>query len=200
MRSGFRRRREQKQWADAIKGSPADLQRTTAPMWLSGAAVAKHAPNKNRAVKLLEYLVSDEARRSAPEANYEYPVKGRRRHSRSTDPPNSGGLKIDSSRSPRSSPTARGCQRNWSTRSASTTDGRMASPRMPFRYDHGSNGFRTEPEGQRSGATPGSAMAGFTRPSASPAFSRPVFRGAARLARAGRISSPPSCRLPCVIR
>jgi iron(III) transport system substrate-binding protein len=42
---------------------------------ISGAAVAKHAPNKDNAVKLLEYLVSDTAQSMYAKANYEYPVK-----------------------------------------------------------------------------------------------------------------------------
>lgn len=42
---------------------------------ISGAALAKHAPNKANAVQLLEYLVSDEAQSLYAKANYEYPVK-----------------------------------------------------------------------------------------------------------------------------
>ncbi|MGE4370323.1 MAG: Fe(3+) ABC transporter substrate-binding protein [Burkholderiaceae bacterium] len=42
---------------------------------ISGAAVAKHAPNKQAAVQLLEYLVSDKAQSMYAKANYEYPVK-----------------------------------------------------------------------------------------------------------------------------
>ena len=42
---------------------------------ISGAAVAKHAPNRDQAVKLLEYLVSDKAQSMYARANYEYPVK-----------------------------------------------------------------------------------------------------------------------------
>lgn len=42
---------------------------------VSGAAVAKYAPNKDNAVKLLEFLVSDEAQAIYAKANYEYPVK-----------------------------------------------------------------------------------------------------------------------------
>ena len=42
---------------------------------ISGAAVAKHAPNRENAVKLLEYLVSDKAQSMYARANYEYPVK-----------------------------------------------------------------------------------------------------------------------------
>ncbi|MFA5682988.1 MAG: Fe(3+) ABC transporter substrate-binding protein [Lysobacteraceae bacterium] len=42
---------------------------------ISGAAVALHAPHRDNAVKLLEYLVSDEAQSLYAKANYEYPVK-----------------------------------------------------------------------------------------------------------------------------
>ncbi|QDQ87321.1 Fe(3+) ABC transporter substrate-binding protein [Alcaligenaceae bacterium SJ-26] len=42
---------------------------------VSGAAVARHAPNKAEAVQLLEYLVSDKAQQLYAGANYEYPVK-----------------------------------------------------------------------------------------------------------------------------
>ncbi len=42
---------------------------------ISGAAVAKHSPNREQAVQLLEYLVSDKAQSMYAKANYEYPVK-----------------------------------------------------------------------------------------------------------------------------
>ena len=42
---------------------------------VSGAAIARYAPNRDAAVKLLEYLVSDEAQKIYAEANFEYPVK-----------------------------------------------------------------------------------------------------------------------------
>ena len=42
---------------------------------ISGAVVAKNAPNRDEAVKLLEYLVSDEAQGLYAKADYEYPVK-----------------------------------------------------------------------------------------------------------------------------
>jgi iron(III) transport system substrate-binding protein len=41
---------------------------------ISGGAVAKHAPNKEAAVKFLEYLVSPQAQRYFAEGNSEYPV------------------------------------------------------------------------------------------------------------------------------
>jgi iron(III) transport system substrate-binding protein len=42
---------------------------------VSGAGVTKHAKNRDNAIKLLEYLVSEEAQRWYAEANYEYPVR-----------------------------------------------------------------------------------------------------------------------------
>ena len=42
---------------------------------ISGASVAKHAPNKDNAVKLLEYLVSEKAQGMYANANYEYPIR-----------------------------------------------------------------------------------------------------------------------------
>ena len=42
---------------------------------VSGAGVARHAPNKENAVALLEFLVSDEIQQWYAEVNNEYPVK-----------------------------------------------------------------------------------------------------------------------------
>jgi iron(III) transport system substrate-binding protein len=42
---------------------------------VSGAGVTRHAPNLANAVRLLEFLVSDEAQRLYAEGNQEYPVK-----------------------------------------------------------------------------------------------------------------------------
>ena len=69
---------EQHQWGEAIRvvrptfASAAD---GGTHVNISGAAVARHAPNRDNAVKLLEYLVSDEAQSLYARANYEYPVK-----------------------------------------------------------------------------------------------------------------------------
>jgi iron(III) transport system substrate-binding protein len=41
---------------------------------ISGAGVARNAPNKAQAVRFLEYLASDEAQRHFAEGNNEYPV------------------------------------------------------------------------------------------------------------------------------
>lgn len=43
-------------------------------MNVSGAGVAKYAPNKDNAVKFIEFLLSKEAQKVFAEANYEYPV------------------------------------------------------------------------------------------------------------------------------
>lgn len=68
---------EQRQWGEAIKvirpvfateGGGTHVN-------ISGAAVARHAPNRDNAVALMEYLVSDEAQSLYARANYEYPVK-----------------------------------------------------------------------------------------------------------------------------
>jgi iron(III) transport system substrate-binding protein len=66
---------EQVKWAEAIKVVLPTFKDGGTQVNVSGAAVAKNAPNKDEAVKFLEYLVSDEAQKIYAEANYEYPVK-----------------------------------------------------------------------------------------------------------------------------
>ncbi|WP_128255411.1 Fe(3+) ABC transporter substrate-binding protein [Falsirhodobacter deserti] len=66
---------EQRAWGDAIKVILPTFEDGGTHVNISGAAVAKHAPNPEQAVQLLEYLVSDEAQKIYAEANYEYPVK-----------------------------------------------------------------------------------------------------------------------------
>lgn len=41
---------------------------------ISGAGVAKHAPNKENAIKFIEFLASKKAQKIFAESNYEYPV------------------------------------------------------------------------------------------------------------------------------
>src|SRR5690606_9844268 len=74
MRSG-RGGEEQKQWGDAIKVLLPTFKDGGTHVNISGAAVARHAPNKEEAVRLLEYLVSDDAQEIYAKANFEYPVK-----------------------------------------------------------------------------------------------------------------------------
>lgn len=74
MRSG-RGGDEQKAWGEAIKVILPTFENGGTHVNISGAAVAKHAPNRDQAVALLEYLVSDEAQELYAQANFEYPVK-----------------------------------------------------------------------------------------------------------------------------
>jgi iron(III) transport system substrate-binding protein len=65
---------QQEEWASAIDMLLPTFEKGGTQVNVSGAAVARHAPNKAEAVKLLEYLVSDEAQKLYAEANFEYPV------------------------------------------------------------------------------------------------------------------------------
>lgn len=66
---------EQKVWGEAINVVLPKFSDGGTHVNVSGAAIAKHAPNKAAAVRLLEYLVSDAAQAIYARANYEYPVK-----------------------------------------------------------------------------------------------------------------------------
>ena len=65
-----------RKWGDGIKAIRPTFAGTGGThVNVTGAAVAKHAPNKDNAVKLLEYLVSEPAQALYAGANYEYPVR-----------------------------------------------------------------------------------------------------------------------------
>ena len=66
---------EQEQWGAAIKVILPTFERGGTHVNISGASVARNAPNRAAAVRFLEYLVSDEAQKLYAEANFEYPVK-----------------------------------------------------------------------------------------------------------------------------
>ncbi|MBE8716460.1 extracellular solute-binding protein [Cellvibrio sp. KB43] len=66
---------DQKQWGDGIQVLLPTFKDGGTHVNVSGAAIAKHAPNRDNAVKLLEFLVSDEAQGIYAKANFEYPVK-----------------------------------------------------------------------------------------------------------------------------
>ncbi len=67
---------EQKAWGGAINVIlPTFKDGLGTHVNVSGAAIAKNAPNRDEAVKLLEFLVSDEAQGLYAKANFEYPVK-----------------------------------------------------------------------------------------------------------------------------
>ena len=74
MRSG-RGGPDQERWGEAITPVLATFETGGTHVNMSGAAVAKNAPNKANAVKLLEYLVSNEAQAIYAKANFEYPVR-----------------------------------------------------------------------------------------------------------------------------
>jgi iron(III) transport system substrate-binding protein len=65
---------EQKQWATAIRPIFPNANDRGTHINISGMALAKHAPNKAAAVKLMEFLASDEAQKIYAAANNEYPV------------------------------------------------------------------------------------------------------------------------------
>lgn len=63
-----------RKWGDAIKVVKPTFEQGGTHVNISGAAVAKFAPNKVDAVKLMEYLVSAPAQQIYAKANFEYPV------------------------------------------------------------------------------------------------------------------------------
>ena len=65
---------EKKAWADAIKVVMPVFKDGGTHVNVSGAAVAKHAPHKDNAIKLVEWLSGTEAQRIYASSNYEYPV------------------------------------------------------------------------------------------------------------------------------
>lgn len=66
---------EQKEWAASIKVLFPNAQERGTHMNISGMSMAKNAPNRENALKLMEYLTSDEAQKIYAELNNEYPVK-----------------------------------------------------------------------------------------------------------------------------
>lgn len=66
---------DQRKWGDAIDVVLPTFAKGGTHVNVSGAAIARHAPHKAEAIKLLEFLVSAEAQRLYALANYEYPVR-----------------------------------------------------------------------------------------------------------------------------
>lgn len=66
---------EQKDWANSAKILFPNSDDRGTHVNISGVVMAKNAPNPEAAVKLIEFLSSDEAQRIYAEANNEYPVK-----------------------------------------------------------------------------------------------------------------------------
>jgi iron(III) transport system substrate-binding protein len=66
---------EQKEWAKSVTILFPNSGDRGTHVNVSGAIVAKHAPHKDDAVKLVEFLASDKGQELYAEANNEYPVK-----------------------------------------------------------------------------------------------------------------------------
>jgi iron(III) transport system substrate-binding protein len=66
---------EQKAWAESVNMLFPNTANRGTHVNVSGAVVAKNAPNRDNAVKLLEFLASDKGQEMYAEVNYEYPVK-----------------------------------------------------------------------------------------------------------------------------
>lgn len=65
-----------RKWGDAIKVIRPTFAKTGGThVNISGAAVAKNAPHKADAIRLMEFLVSDSAQAFYAETNFEYPVR-----------------------------------------------------------------------------------------------------------------------------
>lgn len=66
---------KQKSWAEAVYINFPGQKANGTHVNVSGMAMAKYAPNKENAQKLMEFLTSDKAQHMYAEVNYEYPVK-----------------------------------------------------------------------------------------------------------------------------
>jgi len=66
---------EQKEWAKSVRMMFPNTETRGTHVNVSGAGVAKFAPNRDNAVKLLEFLASDEGQNIYAQSVFEYPVK-----------------------------------------------------------------------------------------------------------------------------
>ena len=66
---------EQKDWAASARILFPNNEGRGAHVNISGMSLAKHAPNRENAIKLMEFLSSDKAQQIYGSANFEYPVK-----------------------------------------------------------------------------------------------------------------------------
>lgn len=65
---------EQKQWADSVRILFPTFENGGTHVNLSGMVMAKHAPNRDNAQKLMEFLSSEKAQQLYAQLNFEYPV------------------------------------------------------------------------------------------------------------------------------
>ncbi|MGH6771178.1 MAG: extracellular solute-binding protein [Xanthobacteraceae bacterium] len=66
---------KQKPWAQATRVILPVFKGGGTHMNLSGVVLARHAPNKTNAMKLIEWLVGEKAQQMYADMNYEYPVR-----------------------------------------------------------------------------------------------------------------------------
>jgi iron(III) transport system substrate-binding protein len=66
---------EQKEWANSVKLLFPNTNDRGTHVNVSGAVIAKNAPHKENALRLLEFLASDKGQEMYAEVNNEYPVK-----------------------------------------------------------------------------------------------------------------------------
>jgi iron(III) transport system substrate-binding protein len=69
------RETDRKAWADATRVILPTFKNGGTHVNMSGAVIAKNAPNKANAMKLLEWLVGEQAQKIYADMNYEYPVR-----------------------------------------------------------------------------------------------------------------------------
>lgn len=65
---------DQKAWAAAVKPLASHFRDGGTHVNVSAAGIAKHAPHRAEAMKLLEFMVSPEAQAAYADINFEYPV------------------------------------------------------------------------------------------------------------------------------
>ena len=66
---------KQKAWAESVYINFPNQSTTGTHVNISGMAMAKYAPNRENAKKLMEFLTGEKAQKMYAEVNYEYPVK-----------------------------------------------------------------------------------------------------------------------------
>ncbi len=66
---------EQKRWANAVRLIFPDAAGRGTHVNISGMAMARYAPNRDNALRLMEYLVSAQAQQIYAETNFEYPIR-----------------------------------------------------------------------------------------------------------------------------
>ena len=66
---------KEKEWGNAVNVIFPTFENGLTHVNISGIALAKNAPNRDNAVKLIQFLASDKAQQIYAEKNYEYPVE-----------------------------------------------------------------------------------------------------------------------------